>query len=365
MDRSPPDQAAGGRRRARPPGSPASGTSGWGRAGGSGSGPEELAEYDAPITGIRIGRPRNFPFKTCINGVGDSLEGSTSSGDAYAPVDACLVCASTKMDHFADLGGLLTPWQIDAFKGIVRDNNGSLLHAVNEYKRYGRHVEHFMYDLIVLVKYLGLPSAGQWNRLLGEITTPTTLFHNRTLLEIYHDAGRFHDVAIVDPGGSGASDIIVGGIRADIKCIMPKFSNVEAVLDECIHRLGKIFEKEAKTPQVGKDGTFVVALWSGHAVSRILEYTGYRESRRNFPQLSRAGSLSVFPPQSVIFVIPGVRAFESEYLVIEKNLALPLLRWCRGLKVGRHTDLVYRTRHHYGYRHCIASDRFLVVIPFS
>lgn len=129
--------------------------------------------------------------------------------------------------------------------------------------------------------------------------------------------------------------------------------------------MDKIFEEEVQKSQIGKYGTFVIALWSGHAMSQIPEYTSYPESKKNFPQLSYTKDISDFPPQSVVFVIPGKQVFENEYLTIDKNLTVPLLRWCRGLEVRRHTNLVYRTRDYYGYRHCTASDRFQVVFNFS
>ncbi|QMU53781.1 MAG: hypothetical protein GKS07_01955 [Nitrosopumilus sp.] len=238
----------------------------------------------------------------------------------------CLIIELDKETiQFIELDDMLDASELKILEEWVTNENEILLKIANEYEQYDRQFYHFMYDIIGISKAITKWPSEDQNELLNETKTAIGLLHNRIHAEIFSDYksnGTIIKLFSLNPNNNKKPDLEINNTFVDIKAILLTGRYYHKLLKHFKNRIQKILEKEQENNQIGIQGTFFVAVWSGVVSSIFYEVFNKMKTNPIFAGIKIYDKVPPFEKQKVIFVVPSPNAFENYYLVVNRNRAV-------------------------------------------
>lgn len=266
-----------------------------------------------------------------INGMSFNVITQQTSFDMKVITDPTLLFSNDKklnlkMDngdyHFLDLSEILNDAEFCILKQWIANDGVKLIKIANEYEQNHRQFYHFMYDLISLVKALSKLPVEHHSKIIDTIDTGTKLMHNRILAEIAGTYMEEQHMVQIERGTKSSTkpDLSVDGVLADVKTILTQAKNDRESCSDFAHKLKQDIEEEEKEKnQIGPNGVFFIAPWSG-IINSIL-YTYFhkmkQDGRHNFKGANFYDYLPKLDKNQTIFVLSTMNAFQNGYLVFD------------------------------------------------
>ena len=233
------------------------------------------------------------------------------------------ICLNAKLDtetwQFVSLEDYFNKKEIQEISNWTQDNIQKLLKIGTEFELYERQIYHFLYEILALFYALkSIPSA--MKEKLKNIKIATDLYHNRILAEIisgYAKKGAWVDLH--PQRGTRIPDIEIGNILIDVKTILLTGKDRKELMRKFTERLRTDIERENQKQQIGKDGSFVIGVWSG-IINSIIHTAYYNRIISGYDNSVRF--YETLPPintKKAILVIPGLNAFQDNYLVFDRE----------------------------------------------
>lgn len=275
--------------------------------------------------------PKQFPNSFYIDGItvnSKEVKFETKFRDhsilTFSPEKICLIMElNNDTVQFIELDGILDSDGLKILRDWIEKEKSLLLNIANEYEQYNRQFYHFMYDVIGLAKAVSKLPSSEALQIICDTRTALTLLHNRVHAEIYSEyvkKGINPQLVPTKSGNSRKPDLQINGVFADIKAILIIGRYKEKLLKNFENKLtNEIIEKEKEKNQIGENGTFFIAVWSG-VVSSIF-YTVYEKMKSDkiFDGVKIYDEIPPFEENKVVFVLPNPMAFKNYYLVMDKQ----------------------------------------------
>ena len=273
--------------------------------------------------------PKNYPETYVIDGIKIS---KTNFGFSWKLIDNRILtfkesfCLIMELDketiQFIELDNILDASGLKILEEWVTNENEVLLKIANEYEQYDRQFYHFMYDIIGIAKAITKWSFQEQKELLSETKTAIGLLHNRIHSEIFSDY-KSNDTEVqlfpLNPINSKKPDLKINNTLVDVKAILLTGRYYDKLLKHFKNRIQKILEKEEENNQIGSQGTFFVAVWSGVVSSIFYEVFNKMKMNPIFAGIKIYDKVPPFEEQKVVFVVPSPNAFQNYYLVVDRK----------------------------------------------
>ncbi|MDA8010687.1 MAG: hypothetical protein MPK62_14975 [Alphaproteobacteria bacterium] len=263
---------------------------------------------------------------------------------------------------YMGLDDLLDASKIKLLSGWINDNQKKLVSAANEYEEHDRQLQHFMYDIVGMFRSLTKMDKEDQKRILSGSTNPGALFHNHLHVDIFGLLKGRHRVEMpVERKGRPMPDLIIDGVRADVKTVPASSKDRDQLLKDCIVTIRMMFKKEDERGQVGERGTFFVGFWSSYvAIVISLAYQKFK-SHKIFGGTVLSRGKPEFAAGKVIFVLPTGKAFVNDYLAVDRSGALDMLEWIRDEALPRIREMpeigdMVMLRSYEGFPFCVAGS---------
>lgn len=231
--------------------------------------------------------------------------------------------------QFIDLSGICNEKEILLLKKWILKDSTKLLHFANEYEKHGRQFYHFLYDMISLIKCVSNLPRDYYDKLVGKVNNETDLMHNRIEAEIICAYCNVGNKVEIDPPSATKSnpDLSINGKLSDVKSILiPAQNNQDSCIDFATKLRYDIIEKDQQKGQVGNDGIFFIAPFSGILNSILLVF--FHEMKKGGTEYVDVSFHTKVPPvkgNKTIFVLSTLHAFENNYLVFDTDLVCEML----------------------------------------
>ena len=233
------------------------------------------------------------------------------------------ICLNAKLDtetwQFVLLEDHFNKKEIHEISNWTQSNIQKLLKIGTEFESYERQIYHFLYEILALFYALkSIPNA--MKEKLKDIKIATDLYHNRILAEIisrYSKKGAY--VNLHPHRGTRIPDIEISNILIDVKTILLTGKDRKELMCKFAERLRTDIERENQKQQIGETGSFVIGVWSGiinsiiHTAYHNRVISGYDDSVRFYETLPPINA------KKAILVIPGLNAFQDNYLVFDRQ----------------------------------------------
>lgn len=225
--------------------------------------------------------------------------------------------------QFIDLSNVFNDSEILILKQWIVKDPRNLVKIANEYEKNGRQFYHFLYDVAALVKSISKIPLKYHSQIMDTIETGDRLMHNRILAEIansYLEKGHIVEIELPVKKDSPKPDLSIDGVIADVKTILTSTINDRASCADFAHKLKKDIEEPEKTrSQIGPNGIFFIAPWSG--IINSIFYTYFHkmkmEGKHNFQRANFYEHLPALGKNQTIFVLSTSNAFTNGYLVFD------------------------------------------------
>jgi hypothetical protein len=237
------------------------------------------------------------------------------------------ICLIIQLDdelwQFIELDDILDAKGLQILKDWISREKTRLLAIANEYEQNNRQLYHFMYDVIGLCKAASRISSEDASKIMGDTTTALILLHNRVHAEVYSEY-KFENSNIEllpNKENSKKPDLKIDETFVDIKSILITDSkDKENLLKNFKKKIKEdIIEKEEEKEQIGKTGTFFVAVWSG--IIGSIFYTTFQKMKNDkmFHDVKFHEKIPPFEENKVMLILPSPLAFQNYYLVMDKK----------------------------------------------
>lgn len=300
---------------------------------GLGGGNPDGRDVPERIRSIRVGDPPERPVTFTVDAIQLLTDdGSEMDQKERKPLKApkyCLILDIDKINvKYIVLDDLLSTGKIKRLSMWINGNQEKLVSAANEYEEYDRQLYHFMYDMIGMFRSLSRLSKEDQEWMLSGSTNPRALFHNHLHADIFGLLKGRHRVEMpVERKGRPMPDLIIDGVRADVKTVLASSKDRDQLLKDCIVTIRMMFKKEDERGQVGERGTFFVGFWSSYvAIVISLAYQKFK-SHKIFGETVLSRGKPEFAAGKVIFVLPTGKAFVNDYLAVDRSGAMGMLKW--------------------------------------
>lgn len=225
--------------------------------------------------------------------------------------------------QFLDLSQILSDADLVVLNQWIIDKKQTLLKIANQYEQSGRQFYHFMYDLVALIKAVNRIPVEYRQNIIEKSDSNEILMHNRILAEIanaYLERGSIVKIEPPNRSGTRKPDLSIDGIIGDVKTILTNSVNDRESLSDFAHKLKKnIIEEEIEKNQLGAEGIFFIAPWSG--IIGSIFYTFFHQMKvdgiHNFTGANYYHKIPKLSKNQTVFVITSPCAFENGYLVFD------------------------------------------------